>query len=71
MRKLKVKPGALTQIVETSSRKPMDPPVYGLVIKWEASKHGMDYWRCLWSNGMSPDIIAADCELEVIAETPS
>lgn len=68
MRKFKVKPGALTQIVETVSRKPMKPPVYGLVFAWEASKQGEDYWRCLWSNGMSSDVIAATCELEVIAE---
>jgi len=70
MSKTKIKPGALVQIVELISRKPMNPPVYGLVVAWAASKRGEDYWRCLWSNGMSPDCIAADCELEVIAETP-
>ena len=68
MRKPKIKPGALVQIVELSSRDPMKPSVYGLVVEWAASKHGENYWRCIWSNGMSSDVYAADSELRVIAK---
>ena len=68
MSKAKIKSGALVQIVETVSRKPMNPPVYGLVIDWAYSKLGTDYWHCAWANGMSSEVHAASCELEVVCE---
>ena len=69
MRKIKIEPGDVVQIVGMTTRKPIQqPPVYGLVIDWAYSKQGEDYWSCIWSNGMSSDTHAASCELEVICE---
>jgi len=68
MRRTKIEPGDFVQLVELSSLKPLRPPVYGLVIDWVYSKLGTDYWRCAWTNGMSSEVHAASCELEVVCE---
>ena len=59
----RIEPGDLVQITGINPEN-----VRGLVVAWAASKHGENYWRCIWSNGMSSDCYAADSELRVIAK---
>ena len=59
----RIEPGDLVQITGINPEN-----VRGLVVEWAASKHGENYWRCIWSNGMSSDCYAADSELRVIAK---
>jgi len=59
----RIEPGDLVQITGINPEN-----VRGLVVEWAASKHGENYWCCIWSNGMSSDCYAADSELRVIAK---
>lgn len=59
----RIEPGDLVQIKGTNGPE----PVRGLVVEWVLSVRGENYWRCIWSNGMSSDCHAADSELWVIA----
>jgi len=59
----RIEPGDLVQITGINPEN-----VRGLVVAWAASRYGEDYWRCIWSNGMSSDCYAADSELRVIAK---
>ena len=63
-RRGRIEPGDIVQIKGTNGPE----PVRGLVVEWAASKHRENYWRCIWSNGMSSDCHAADSELRVIAK---
>lgn len=62
-RRDRIEPGDLVQITGINPEN-----VRGLVVEWAASKHGENYWRCIWTNGMSSDCYAADSELRVIAK---